>query len=766
MVWVKRLAILVGVLLVLMVALVAYVMIFVNPNDFKKEIQKVALEKADVRLRMDGDIHWSFFPHFGLSLSHIGVALGKDPEILQFDRAEFGLAVLPLLKRNIDVDTVELVNLKANLSVDKQGHANWQRNVVEAKVKGQNKAQSTNSNAPQSGQASSSNQADYATSASDPFKRALPNLHLDKLIIKNADITYTNAVNKQKVNAVMNVELSDVQWNKAWPLAMNLMIKQSDLQGKHPINAEVKLDADLTVFPEREAFSLNNVDLSTTTSGDRLPTSPFKASLQASQVDMDVPQETLSAQGLELKTLGMTATASVQAFQVLSDPEFNGKLAIAPFNPREVMKKLNITLPNMADSSALTKAQVAITLHGDKDTLLVQPMSLLLDGSKINASAGVDLSPLRWDINIAGEGLDLDRYLPPETVPSEQAAAKNSTQSSMAANNEVANSSTTSTKNQAPQTDVAASSKELIPVALIRSLEGHLGVSLKHVIFKKMQLDKVALDATVGNGVVRVSPALIHLYQGQAEVKATLDVRGNTPKMTLVPKVSGVQIQPLFHDYMKMDKLRGATFVEGELSAQGNRLGDLMSSLQGDLLVHIKKGALVGMNLTRTVCKGIAAVRKESINYKDFGDDTPFENMTFPAHIVNGQISTPGLVLTSAGIQVTGDGIISLPKQSLDYQANVALSGSHLDHACRVNDKITKLAFPIVCKGQFSDDPASLCRPDLKKFGALFADLAKQELKDKVAAEKEKLKDKLKAKRQEEEEKLRDKLKDKLKSLF
>ncbi|SBS26937.1 putative assembly protein [Marinomonas spartinae] len=762
MVWIKRLAILIGVLLVLMVALVAYVMIFVNPNDFKKEIQKVALEKADVRLRMDGDIHWSFFPHFGLSLSHIGVALGKDPEILQFDRAEFGLAVLPLLKRNIDVDTVELVNLKANLSVDKQGHANWQRNVDGAKAKVQGKTQASKTNNAQSSQASSSNQADYATSASDPFKRALPNLHLDKLIIKNADITYTNAVNKQKVNAVMNVELSDVQWNKAWPLAMNLMVKQSDLQGKHPINAEVKLDADLTFFPEREAFSLNNVDLSTTASGDKLPTSPFKASLQASQVDMDVPQETLSAQGLVLKTLGMTANASVQAFQVLSDPEYNGKLAIAPFNPREVMKKLKMTPPNMSDSKALTEAQLAITLHGDKDTLLVQPMSLLLDGSKINASAGIDFSPLRWDINIAGGGLDLDRYLPPETLPSEKTASSSASQTPAAGNKKEANQG----HNQTPQTGVAESSKDLIPVDLIRSLEGHLGVSLKNVIFKKMQLDKVALDATVGNGVVRVSPALIHLYQGQAEVKATLDVSGNTPRMRLEPKVSGVQIQPLLHDYMKMDKLRGTTFVDGELSAQGNHLADMMSSLQGDLLVHIKKGALVGMNITRTVCKGIAAVRKESINDKDFGNDTPFENMTFPARIVNGQISTPGLVLTSAGIRVTGDGIISLPKQALDYQANVALSGSSLDHACRVNDKITKLAFPIVCKGHFSDDPAGLCRPDLKKFGALFADLAKQELKDKVAAEKEKLKEKLKARRQEEEKKLRDKLKDKLKSLF
>jgi AsmA protein len=135
----------------------------------------------------------------------------------------------------------------------------------------------------------------------------------------------------------------------------------------------------------------------------------------------------------------------------------------------------------------------------------------------------------------------------------------------------------------------------------------------------------------------------------------------------------------------------------------------------------------------------------------------------------------------------------------LDYQANVGVAGSELDKACRVNAKLTKLAFPIVCKGQFSDDPADLCRPDIKGFGKLFANLAKDELKLKLEAEKVRLKEKgaelkaelevkkqaekarleaklatekarLKAeldeKRQAEAERVKEKLKEKLKSLF
>lgn len=761
MVWIKRLAIVIGVVLALIIGVIAYVMIFVNPNDFKGEIQKVALEKADVRLRMDGDIHWSFFPRFGLTLSGIGVAMGKDPEILQFDRAEFGLAILPLLKRSIQVDTVELVNLKANLSVDKNGRGNWQRSQTAVTP---NKTASSSLPNASANTATSSNmssgQVASASSANDPLKRALPDLHLDKLIIKNADIHYQDAAKDQRVNAVVNLELNDVQWDKAWPMAMNLVVKQSDFKGNHPLSAEIKLDADLTVFPEREAFSLSNVDFTTNASGDMLPTSPLNASLKASQVDMDIPQETLTMDGMVFSALGLSVNATLQSYQVLSDPEYNGVFSIAQFNPRDVMKRLNIALPAMADDKALTSAQASFTVQGNKDTVMVQPMSFILDGSTIKASAGADLSPLRWDVNIAGADLNLDRYLPPVDEKSKQTNADAS---------KVTFTTATGDSQQGGKGDnqnSTAPAADLIPVELIRSLEGHVGLALKNVTLKKMKLDKVVLDATVANGLVRIAPAMVDLYQGKAEVKASLDVRGNTPKMSITPQVNGVQIQPLLQDYMAMNKLKGATFMDGELTAQGNQFPDLMSSLQGDLLVTIKKGALVGMNITKTVCKGIAAVRKESINEKDFGADTPFESLSFPAHIVDGRISTPGLKISSAGLQVTGDGVISLPDESLDYQANVAIGGSEIDHACRVNDKITNLAFPIVCKGGFSDDPAGLCRPDLKKFGGLFADLAKQELKDKVATEKEKLKQKLKDKRQSEEDKLKEKLKDKLKNLF
>jgi|GEM_PF-1295493 len=755
MVWIKRLSLFVVGLLAIMALLLAYVMLFVNPNDFKDELKSVALEKANVSLRLDGDISWSFFPWLGLELENIGVALGDDPEIVQFDRAEFGVAILPLLERKIQVNKVNLVNLKARLNKDAQGQGNWQ---LESSTVATSKDDSTAQ--------TSAKVVTQANGPSESFK--IPDIQLDELRIENAQILYRDEQTKQLINAVLNVQLNDVQWDKAWPMVMDIAVTQSDLQGQSPVKAKATLNANLTVFPERESLSLDSLVLSADLEGDNLPTSPMSAKVSAVNVELDLPQENVLAEGVALSVLGVNVDAKVQAYQVLSDPQFSAVLSVGEFNPRYLMTRLKLPLPEMSDDTALTKARAEIIFEGSSSSITAQPISIVLDDTKIEANAVVALSPLRWDVSAAGANLNLDRYLPTPVEPTDGKGKETSPE--MVAK------------------DIPADDSDLIPVELIRGLNGHVGLVFENITFKKLKIDKIELDSTQANGLVRVSPLKASLYKGSMSSTMNLDVRGRVPSIDIVPSIEGVQIQPLLVDFMDMDKIAGATYLNGELGAKGNRIDSLMSSLQGDLLIDIKKGALVGTNLTKTVCEGIATIRKDKIDEQKFGPDTPFETMRFPARIVDGQVSTPGLKISSAGVQVTGNGVVSLPNSSLDYQANVAIAGSTLDQACQVNEKVTQLAFPIVCKGQFSDDPAGLCRPDIKGFGQLFADLAKAELAEKAAEEKARLKEKAEAekerlknkvddekarlkaefeeKRQAEEERAKEKLKEKLKSLF
>lgn len=745
MLWIKRLLWLMTGLLAVVLLLVAYIMLFVNPNSFKDELQSVALDKANIALRLDGDIAWSFYPWLGLELENVGVAFAGETEIMQFDRAEFGLAVMPLLKQSIQVDKVRLVNLQANLVMDAQGKANWQYQGPE-----------TNQVASQTGQTSTATDVSAVETASasvdDDAPFSLPDIHLESLQIENAKLSYRDELSQQLITATTNVELSNVQWDKAWPMVMDMAFKQSDLQGQNALEGTLDLNANLTLFPSREALSLDSVVLTTEVTSDALPVSPLAAKLNVLNVAADLPQENLLIEGLAVNVLGLNLDASVEAYQVLSKPEFTATMSLGAFNGRELLQKLKIELPETADPETLKNISLDMSLEGDSRTITAQPISIVLDETTMEANAVIGLSPLNWDIRLAGAGLDLDRYLP---EPVEEEAVETSGNTSGQSNG----SATASNK----ETEVA---EELIPMELVRSLNGHIGVLFKDIKIKNLQIDQLELDSTQSKGLVTVAPLNATLYDGSVSADVTLDARGNVPKIDILPAVKGIQIQPLLIDFMEMDKVSGATYLTGDLHTQGNQVDTLMNSLNGDLLVDIREGALVGMNLTKSVCEGIAKVRNKTLNSDAFGEDTPFETMTFPAHIVNGVVSTPGLKIQSVGLSVTGNGEISLPNSSLDYQTNVGVSGSQLDDACVVNEKVQQLTFPLICRGNFSDDPASLCGPDLAGFGKLFTDLAKEEIKAELAEKAEAEKARLKAKLEAEQDALKEKLKNKLKSLF
>ena len=352
MVWLKRLSFLVAGILALIIALLAYVMLFVNPNDFKDQLKNVAQQKANVTLRLDGDIRWSFFPWLGLELENIGVALGNDPEILQFDRAEFGLAILPLFERKIQVDRVNLVNLSARLNKNANGQGNWQLNLPSS-ASNDERAQSPV--AQSSAQPAPESTTTDVTTANSAATFQLPDLQLDELRIENAQVQYRDEQTQQLINATINVQLNDVQWDKAWPMAMDIVLTQSDLEGKLPIQAKASLNANRSCFPGRETASLEGLVLNAEVAGDSLPVSPISANLSAMTVDLDLPQGNIIADGLPLSVLGVHVDANVQAYQVLSNPQFCAVSYVGAFNPRYLITRLNLHLTDSCPEKDFTR---------------------------------------------------------------------------------------------------------------------------------------------------------------------------------------------------------------------------------------------------------------------------------------------------------------------------------------------------------------------------------------------------------------------------
>ena len=127
--------------LALLLALVAgYFAATFNPNDYKDDIIKLVKDKKERTLHIDGDIKLSFWPKIGANLGKLSISEHQSDTIFaSVESVKVALAVMPLLKKELVVDTVYVDGAKANVVKNKDGKFNFDdllsKDEEESKIK-------------------------------------------------------------------------------------------------------------------------------------------------------------------------------------------------------------------------------------------------------------------------------------------------------------------------------------------------------------------------------------------------------------------------------------------------------------------------------------------------------------------------------------------------------------------------------------------------------------------------------------------------------
>ena len=150
---------------------------------------------------------------------------------------------------------------------------------------------------------------------------------------------------------------------------------------------------------------------------------------------------------------------------------------------------------------------------------------------------------------------------------------------------------------------------------------------------------------------------------------------------------------------------------------------------------------------------------------------TPFASINGNLAFKNGVMSNQDFKADLDAININGKGTVNLPKQALNYRVGLNIQDNLFKKSCSVNNKIQGIEWPVDCKGNFSDDPMKLCKPDLSVVEKILKKALKDKLKKKlekklggsVKAKKAELKKKVEQKKEELKQKVEDEVKDKLK---
>jgi uncharacterized protein involved in outer membrane biogenesis len=440
--------------------------------------------------------------------------------------------------------------------------------------------------------------------------------------------------------------------------------------------SDLRLKASMTGAPTGGRFKLSGVDLDAALAGERFPGKRLAFGV-AGAFDVDLPQQTATSDAFRLRYGGVQVEGKLAATRIADDPHLAGAVVTTQFDPRELLAQVGVKPPVTADPNALRTAALQATVTASAGALTLKGLDLRVDQSRLTGELdvrGFDQPAIRFDLDL--DGIDVDRYLPPS---SPRVAAT-------------------------PGAAVA-----LLPVAALRALDLQGELRIGQLKLSGVRVSNARLSAQAKDGQARLNPLGAHLYGGAYQGDIRVDARQGAPVLSLDEHLQGVELGALLADLRGKTKVSGRTDLNARLIAQGETVDSLKRTLSGSADVRITDGAFHGMNVTRTICEGLAG---RPISPRAAGDQalTRFTSLTGTAVIRDGVVSNQDLVASSPLLRIAGAGGASLVTERLNYGARVTLedrcqSEGTLQIVGVDFSQVAREGIPLRCQGSF-DDPS------------------------------------------------------------
>jgi AsmA protein len=401
------------------------------------------------------------------------------------------------------------------------------------------------------------------------------------------------------------------------------------------------------------------------------------------------------------------------------DPRFNGALTFAEFVPRKLLQALGQENPQTVDSAVLGKADATLTWDASLQHFAATALMLHLDDSTLEGNARVDsFETPAITFTVMLDQFNLDRYLPPEAKADADRDTKNG-------DSKVAKTSTETGKDDA------------LPLEALRqlNLNGRLGIGRLQAF--NLRSRDIEIQVKSRDGVLKINPLGAKLYEGAVQGDITLDVRKDTPRFSVNEKLTGVQAGPLLKDLTGKEQLLGTANIKANLSGAGTSSEQIRQTLNGTAGFEFTDGAVKGVNIASLIRSAQAKIKGQSVPEQTEPNQTDFALMKGTATITKGKVNNDDLLLKSPLLRITGEGKVSLPKETIDYTLTTKFVGSLKGQGGEEMTELKGVSIPVHVGGTFSK-PTYV--PDL---AAVLSDAAKAEVQKKVEKEARKLQKKL-----------------------
>lgn len=332
--------------------------VFADPNDFKERIAAKVFEQTGRTLTLAGDLDWTIWPKIRLKAGPFALSnapgFGNEP-FLAADEFQIAIATLPLLKKQIEMDTVKLYGARINLASNADGVTNWED------LTGDDEAQ-------EGGSAGS-----------------ISAIALGGVDVQDGTITWREAASEKNIEITkLNVSTGPLMFGD--PIAFNVSLAAFANQPK--IDSELSLMGTVSYNLKDEKYHIEPLNLDIEMRGAHLQNG--KATLTTTAiVNIDLEAGIAKISQLALSGLGVELNGDVEAIDIESEaPGARGAISLKGNNLALVFNALE--LPVAKQISKLKDRVFNFTTEFDADmqsgSVSVPTLKGTVLGANVNAS--------------------------------------------------------------------------------------------------------------------------------------------------------------------------------------------------------------------------------------------------------------------------------------------------------------------------------------------------------------------------------------------
>ncbi len=440
----------------LLVLAVAIISATFNPNDYKPLIIKLVQEKKQRTLTIEGDIKLAFWPKIGADLGKVSISEHKSEQTFaSIQGAKVSLALLPLLKKELVVDTIYIDGAQANIIKYKDGTTNFDDLLSKDEEESEQIKFDVDGVKVTNSAVNYSDEGTGAKYALSKFNLTSGHIALAEPIDLATDFSAT--ANQPAIAADIKLKgnfLADPEAKHFAAKDLDASIK-GDLLGGKDVN--ITMSGDIDAKPETREFLIDSLKLAlsgqfdgakvtldlnapalvaqkdevtskkiTVNLNQEKANDSFKASLVLS--DIKGSPKALQSSGISGEISGTQGKRSVNG--KFSSP-FQGNLEILIFDLPKFAGNVDIKDPAIPNGSA--KVNFDLSLHADvKQEQVNSKFIMNVDNTKLNGQVAVaNFKKPNIQFNLNADTLDLNKLLgasskkeePKKTDPASQKPA-------------------------------------------------------------------------------------------------------------------------------------------------------------------------------------------------------------------------------------------------------------------------------------------------------------------------------------------------------